>query len=74
MLYGKLILNSPNFSIYKKMSDLNNGNFYLNKIFAFLKDIEDEKAFLPDNDKDLKEKEINILSKDLFKDLYNNKS
>ena len=54
------------------MSDLNNGNFYLNKIFAFLKDIEDEKAFLPDNDKDLKEKEINILSKDLFKDLYNN--
>ena len=53
------------------MSDLNNGNFYLNKIFAFLKDIEDEKSFLPDNDKDLKEKEINILSKDLFKDLYN---
>ena len=54
------------------MSNLNNNNHYLNKIFSFLRDIESSKAILPDEDKELKEKEINILSENLFKDLYNN--
>jgi len=54
------------------MSNLNNSNHYLNKIFSFLRDIENSNAILPDVDKALKEKEINVLSEDLFKDLYNN--
>ena len=54
------------------MSNLKNENNYLNKIFSFLKDIDSAKIILPDDDKLLKENEINILSKNLFKDLYNN--
>ena len=54
------------------MSNLQNENYYLNKIFSFLKDIEGSKAILPDDDEKLKENKINILSEDLFKDLYNN--
>ena len=54
------------------MSDLQNENYYLNEIFSFLKDIEGSKAILPDDDEKLKENKINILSEDLFEDLYYN--
>ena len=54
------------------MSDLQDENYYLNEIFSFLKDIEGSKAILPDDDEKLKENKINILSEDLFEDLYYN--
>ena len=56
------------------MSDFNE-NDYLSKIFSFLQEIENldnNNTILIDYNPDLNEIDLDIQSKDLFKDIYNN--
>ena len=45
---------------------------YLKKIFSILKNINNANSISPKYTEELKEKELNLLSKNLFEDLYNN--
>ena len=54
------------------MSNLKNEEYYLAQIFSSLKQIEDTDSVLPDEDKAIKENDINISSSLIFQDLYYN--
>ena len=54
------------------MSNLKNEEYYLAEIFSSLKQIEDTDSVLPDEDKAIKENDINISSSLIFQDLYYN--
>ncbi len=45
---------------------------YLKKIFSFLENIDNANVISPNYNEEFKEKELNLLSKNLFEDLYNN--
>ena len=45
---------------------------YLKNIFSFLENIDNANTISPNYNEEFKEKELNLLSKNLFEDLYNN--
>ena len=45
---------------------------YLKKIFSFLENIDNANVISPNYNEEFKEKELNLISKNLFEDLYNN--
>ena len=45
---------------------------YLKKKFSFLENIDNANVISPNYNEEFKEKELNLLSKNLFEDLFNN--